>query len=42
MFRDIGLDNNSSDRDIWRFSQANNIILLTSNRNMEGEDSIII
>ena len=40
MFRDIGLDDGSSDRDIWRFSQDNNMILLTSNRNMEGEDSL--
>jgi predicted nuclease of predicted toxin-antitoxin system len=40
MFVDVGLDDSSSDRDVWRFSQANDMILLTSNRNMEGEESL--
>jgi predicted nuclease of predicted toxin-antitoxin system len=39
-FADVGLPDNSSDRDVWRFAQANGMILLTNNRNMEGEDSL--
>jgi hypothetical protein len=40
MFTDVGLAINSSDREIWRFAQANHLILLTANRNMDGEDSL--
>ncbi|MCZ7672227.1 MAG: DUF5615 family PIN-like protein [Chloroflexi bacterium] len=39
-FRDIGLPSNSTDRDVWRFAQANGMILFTNNRNMDGEDSL--
>ena len=38
-FADAGLPIDSSDRDVWRFAQANQLILLTGNRNNEGEDS---
>ncbi|NIR51116.1 ACP S-malonyltransferase [candidate division KSB1 bacterium] len=39
-FKDVGLDSESSDQEIWRFAQANDLILLTDNRNMESEDSL--
>ncbi len=39
-FTEAGLPFNSSDRAVWRFAQANGMILLTNNRNMEGEDSL--
>ncbi|MBI1928226.1 DUF5615 family PIN-like protein [Candidatus Poribacteria bacterium] len=39
-FRDVGLPVDSSDRTVWRFAQANRIILLTSNRNMKDADSL--
>lgn len=39
-FTDVGLPLNSSDRSVWRFAQANGMILLTNNRNMTGEDSL--
>ena len=40
MFADVGLAIDSSDREIWRFVQANQLILLTANRNMDDEDSL--
>ena len=40
MFVDVGLAIDSSDREVWRFAQANQLILLTANRNMEDEDSL--
>lgn len=40
MFADVGLAIDSSDREIWRFAQANQLILLTANRNMDDEDSL--
>jgi hypothetical protein len=39
-FAEVGLPFNSSDRAVWRFAQANGMILMTSNRNMEEEDSL--
>jgi hypothetical protein len=39
-FAEVGLAFNSSDRMVWRFAQENGMILLTNNRNMEGEDSL--
>lgn len=39
-FADVGLPPDSSDRSVWRFAQANRMILLTNNRNMEGSDSL--
>lgn len=38
-FKEIGLAVDSSDREVWRFVQENEMILLTDNRNME-EDSL--
>ena len=40
MFSDIGLSDNINDRVLWRFAQAQKMILLTANRNMEGDDSL--
>lgn len=31
---------NSSDRQVWQFAQANQMILLTANRSMKGKDSL--
>jgi hypothetical protein len=39
-FKEAGLPIQSSDRIVWRFAQTNGMILLTNNRNMEGEDSL--
>lgn len=39
-FADVGLPQDSSDRDVWRFVQEQQMLLLTDNRNMEGEDSL--
>ena len=40
MFSDVGLSDNANDRVVWRFAQAQKMILLTANRNMEGDDSL--
>lgn len=40
MFADIGLPIDSNDREIWRFAQKNQMILLTGNRRMREEDSL--
>jgi hypothetical protein len=40
MFADVGLATDSNDRDVWRFAQAHQMILLTANRNMEDENSL--
>lgn len=39
-FEKAELPFDSSDREVWRFSQANGMILLTNNRNMKGADSL--
>ena len=39
-FADIGLSYESNDREVWQYAQANQMILLTDNRNMEGENSL--
>jgi len=39
-FRDLGLDQESSDRTIWEACQQQQIILLTANRNNDGPDSL--
>ncbi len=38
--REVGLAFDSNDRVVWRFAQEKGMILLTDNRNMEGEDSL--
>ncbi len=40
MFADIGLAINSNDREVWRFAQAHQMLLVTNNRNMKGENSL--
>src|SRR5207247_1609118 len=39
-FRDEGLPINSTDRHVWRYAQAHGMLLLTGNRNMDGNDSL--
>lgn len=39
-FTDVGRPFNSSDRAVWSFVQANKLLLLTGNRNMEGSESL--
>lgn len=39
-FADIGLSYESNDREVWRYAQENQMILLTDNRNMESENSL--
>lgn len=39
-FQEAGLPIDSSDREVWRFAQKNQLVLLTGNRNNEGEDSL--
>ena len=39
-FIDVDLPYSSTDRDVWRFAQQNDMILLTGNRNMKDEDSL--
>jgi hypothetical protein len=39
-FADVGLSPINSDRVVWRFAQANNMLLLTNNRNMADADSL--
>jgi len=39
-FEDVGLPIDSRDRDVWRFAQEKQLILLTANRNNNGEDSL--
>lgn len=39
-FEDVRLSIKSTDREIWRFAQANEMILLTNNRSMKDKDSL--
>lgn len=39
-FDEIGLPINSDDRVVWQLAQSNNMILLTANRSMKGENSL--
>ena len=39
-FAEIGLSPESSDRTVWRFAQAQRMLLLTDNRSMKGADSL--
>ena len=38
--QDVGLRTDISDRDVWRFAQVQQLILLTGNRRMKGVDSL--
>ena len=39
-FREVGLAMDSSDRVVWRYAQEHQMMILTANRNMKGEDSL--
>lgn len=39
-FDEVGLPEQSADRVVWRFAQANALILVTANRNERGVDSL--
>jgi hypothetical protein len=39
-FAEVGLPREASDRTIWRLCQERELILLTANRNKQGEDSL--
>ncbi|AFY86894.1 MAG: hypothetical protein CLLPBCKN_003585 [Chroococcidiopsis cubana SAG 39.79] len=39
-FEEVGLVKNSSDRLVWQVAQTNQMIILTANRNMKGNDSL--
>jgi hypothetical protein len=39
-FKEMNLSIASSDRIVWQLAQANQMILLTANRSMKGEDSL--
>ncbi len=39
-FARVGLATNATDRAVWRFAQAHQMILLTNNRNMKGSHSL--
>jgi len=40
MFVDVMLKPDASDREIWRFAQANEMIMLTNNRNDDDDNSL--
>lgn len=40
LLEEAGLAMDSNDRLIWQFAQANQMLLLTANRNAKGEDSL--
>jgi hypothetical protein len=40
LLEEMSLSVNSSDRVVWRFAQANQMLLLTANRRMKGKDSL--
>lgn len=39
-FREAGLSMDASDRLVWRYAQKNQMMILTANRNMKGDDSL--
>ena len=39
-FREVGLSMESNDRVVWDYAQANQMMILTANRNMKGENSL--
>jgi hypothetical protein len=40
LFEAVGLSDDSNDRVVWRCAQAREMILITANRSMKGEDSL--
>jgi hypothetical protein len=39
-FEDIGLSGSSTDLEVWNVCQAEHLILITDNRNLDAEDSL--
>jgi len=39
-FADVGMSKDACDRKVWRYAQEHQLILLTANRNDDGEDSL--
>ena len=39
-FEDVGLSESSSDLEVWNVCQAEQLILITDNRNLDSEDSL--
>jgi len=39
-FEDVGLSESSSDLEVWSVCQAEQLILITDNRNLDSEDSL--
>lgn len=39
-FAEVGLSMDASDRLVWHYAQTNQMMILTANRNMKGEDSL--
>ncbi|GBE76312.1 hypothetical protein myaer87_35390 [Microcystis aeruginosa NIES-87] len=39
-FREVELSMESSDRVVWRYAQEQEMMILTANRNMKGDDSL--
>ncbi len=39
-FQEVELPMDSSDRLVWQFAQTHQMILITANRNMKGDDSL--
>jgi hypothetical protein len=39
-FRDVGIAATSTDREVWRICQAEQLLLITNNRNQEDPDSL--
>ncbi len=37
-FRETDLSMDSSDREVWCYAQTNQMMILTANRNMKGEE----
>jgi hypothetical protein len=40
MFHEVGLPAESTDRDVWRYAQTHQMVLLTGNRRKKGADSL--
>lgn len=39
-FADVALPTETSDQRVWEFAQEHEMVLLTANRNMDGEESL--
>jgi hypothetical protein len=40
MFVDVGIRDDLPDREVWSYCQEHELLLLTANRNMDGDDSL--